>query len=84
MPNATLDDEFDDRPTTQAWSAWIFNNYIVRGIAGGCAFLACLLSALLVREHLRQYRKPRRQRYIIRIIMMVRPMADVNPLSPLF
>jgi len=40
-------------------------------IAGGCTALACVLSALLIIQHWCHYRNRTRQRYIVRIIMMV-------------
>ena len=62
---------------------WLVDHTIVRGVASACAVVSCVMTARLVRAHLEYYRRPQRQRYIIRIVLMV-PIYAVDSLLSLF
>ena len=62
---------------------WLVDHTIVRGVASACAVVSCVMTARLVRAPLEYYRRPQRQRYIIRIVLMV-PIYAVDSLLGLF
>ena len=62
---------------------WLVNHTFIRGTAAACTVLAIIMTARLIRAHLEYYRRPQRQRYVIRIILMV-PIYAVASLLSLF